>query len=164
MNEAHIHLIINHLPIIFPIAGIIAIITGLISKSESVKRTSFLIFILGALATIAAMKSGEGAEDVVEKISGVSEVYIEKHEELAERFAIFSYLLGGISLLGLWISFKKNANSNIFNVVILSIALSTLFLAQKTGTSGGEIRHTEIRNDSTVPPAENNSSGEDNDE
>ena len=49
MNGAHWHLVVNHLPIIFPIVGVIVMITGLISKSDAVKRTAFMIFIIGAL-------------------------------------------------------------------------------------------------------------------
>ena len=103
MNGAHWHLVVNHLPIIFPVVGAIVMITGLISKSEAVKRTAFMIFIIGALAVIAAMTTGEGAEEVVENINGVSENYIENHEETAETFAFLSYILGGISLFGLWV-------------------------------------------------------------
>lgn len=42
MNGAHWHLVLNHLPIIFPIVGVKVMITGLISKSEDIKSTSFL--------------------------------------------------------------------------------------------------------------------------
>lgn len=52
MNEAHWHLVVNHLPIIFPIVGVIVMIAGLISKSEAVKRTAHLIFIMGALTAM----------------------------------------------------------------------------------------------------------------
>ena len=84
MNEAHFHLVVNHLPIIFPIVAVIIMITGLIYKSDAVKRTAFLIFIIGSLTSIAAMTSGEGAEEIVENISGVTENFIERHEKSAE--------------------------------------------------------------------------------
>lgn len=145
MNEAHFHLIVNHLPIIFPIVGIIVLITGLISKSEAVKRTAFLIFILGALATVAAMATGEGAEDVVENIAGIEKQYIETHEEAAEVFSVISYLLGGLSLIGLWVSFKKESLTKIVSIAVLLVALVAVYLGKETGTTGGEIRHTEIR-------------------
>jgi uncharacterized membrane protein len=148
MNEAHWHLVVNHIPIIFPIVGVIVMIIGLLTKSNAVKRTAYLIFILGALATIFAMKTGEGAEDVVEKINGISENYIEIHEEAAEKFALFSYILGGISTLGLWLEFKKNKLSFLFTISALLVALIVLFLGKQTGTTGGEIRHTEIRENS----------------
>ncbi len=163
MNEAHWHLVVNHLPIIFPIVGVIVMITGLIAKSEAVKRTSFLIFLIGALATIAAMNTGEGAEDVVEKISGISENYIETHKESAETFAILSYIIGVLSLSGLWASFKQKSFSNIINIITLVFALVVLFFGQETGTTGGEIRHTEIRQDYKVPATINQNETEDDD-
>ena len=137
MNGAHWHLVVNHLPIIFPIVGVIVMITGLISKSEAVKRTAFMIFILGALASIAAMTTGEGAEEIVEKINGVTENYIESHEETAETFALLSYILGSISLLGLWASFKQKTFSNIIAIVTLVFAFVVLFFGKQTGTTGG---------------------------
>lgn len=147
MNGAHWHLVVNHLPIIFPITGVIVMITGIISKSETVKRTAFLIFILGALTAIAAMTTGEGAEHIAEKINGVTENYIENHEETAETFALLSYILGGISLIGLWASFKQKTFSSIISIAALIFAFAVLFFAKETGTTGGEIRHTEIRNE-----------------
>ena len=138
-------------------------ITGLISKSEAVKRTAFMIFVFGALAIIAAMNTGEGAEEVVEKINGVTENFIESHEETAETFAILSYILGGISLLGLWASFKQKSFSTIISIATLIFTFVVLFFAKQTGTTGGEIRHTEIRNGNNIPTLENNNAekGED---
>lgn len=161
MNGAHWHLVVNHLPIIFPLVGVIVMVTGFISKSEAVKRTAFMIFILGALTTVAAMASGEEAEEVVENISGVTENYIESHEETAETFALLSYGLGVISLFGLWASFKKKSFSAIIAMVTLLFAILVLFFAKQTGTTGGEIRHTEIRNNNSFPTAEENESEDD---
>ncbi|OJV45703.1 MAG: hypothetical protein BGO40_01770 [Chryseobacterium sp. 39-10] len=164
MNGAHWHLVVNHLPIIFPIVAVIVMVTGLVSKSEAVKRTAFMIFILGALAALAAMSSGEGAEEIVEKISGVTENYIENHEETAETFALLSYILGGISLLGLWASFKQKSFSSIISIATLVFALVVLFFAKQTGTTGGEIRHTEIRNGNNSPALEKNNAEKDEDD
>ena len=164
MNGAHWHLVVNHLPIIFPLVGVIIMITALISKSEAVKRTAYMIFVLGALATLAAMTTGEGAEEVVENINGMTENYLESHEEAAETFAILSYILGGISLLGLWASFKQKSFSSIISIATLIFAFVVLFFAKQTGTTGGEIRHTEIRSGNNIPASENKNAEEDQDD
>ncbi|MCC7454353.1 MAG: hypothetical protein IT222_09320 [Crocinitomix sp.] len=145
MNDAHFHLVVNHLPIIFPLVGVIILITGLIAKSEAVKRTAYMVFSIGAVTTIAAMTSGEGAEEVVENINGISESFIEKHEEAAELFSLLSYVLGGLSLIGLWASFRQKTFSSIVSIAVLGLAFIVLVFAKQTGTSGGEIRHDEIR-------------------
>lgn len=61
MNQAHYHLALNHLPIIIPMIGLLVVIGGFLTRSETVRRTAFLIFILGALATIPAIGTGDGA-------------------------------------------------------------------------------------------------------
>ncbi len=164
MNGAHWHLVLNHLPIIFPIVGVLVMIAGVISKSEAVKRTSFMIFIFSAVAAIAAMRTGEGAEEIVEKINGVTENYIEIHEATAETFSLLSYILGGISLLGLWASFKQKSFSSIVSMITLVFAFVVLFFAKQTGTTGGEIIHTEIRSGFITQDQKNVSSEKDEDD
>jgi uncharacterized membrane protein len=164
MNGAHWHLVVNHLPIIFPVVGVIVMIAGLISKSEAVKRTAYMIFTIGALSAIVAMNTGEGAEEIVEKISGVTENYIEIHEETAETFAVLSYILGGLSLLGFWVSFKQKSYSNLVSIGTIVFALVVLFFAKETGTTGGEIRHTEIRSENYLPASQNGNKEHDDDD
>jgi uncharacterized membrane protein len=163
MNEAHFHLVINHLPIIFPIVGLIVLITGFISKSEAVKRTSYLVFIIGSLITVVAMESGEGAEDIAEQIRDVSKTYIENHEEAAEMFSISSYVLGVLSLIGLWASFNQKSFANSIASIILVFVFLVLFFAKQTGTTGGEIRHPEIRPDYNKSDSGNINNEKDND-
>ncbi len=154
MNAAHFHLSVNHLPIILPIAGVIVLLIGYFTKSEIVKRTAYFIFILGAIATIPAFGSGEGAEEFIEKMQGIDKKFIHEHEEKAEVFAVFSYLLGFLSLITLWLSWKKNSFARYFSYLIAILAIAVIFFAKQTGTSGGEIRHTEIRTETgsiTVP-------------
>lgn len=145
MNNAHLHLVLNHLPIILPLLGLLIMMGGLLFKSEIVKRTAYLVFILAALLAIPTFATGEGAEEVIENLSGVEEKYIETHEEIAETFALFCYVLGGISLLGLWANFYKKSFSNLISYLTILICAITLYFAKQTGTTGGEIRHTEIR-------------------
>lgn len=145
MNDAHWHLVVNHLPIIFPMAALTVLATGLASKSEAVKRTAYLLFVIGALSAAVAMATGEGAEEVAENLSGVSENYIETHEEAAETFALMSYLLGGLGIIGLWASFQKKSFAKWVSIAVVLFALVVLFFAKATGTTGGEIMHSEIR-------------------
>ena len=156
MNDAHLHMIFNHLPIIFPIVGIIILIGGFLTRSEIVKRTAFLVFILGAIFTIPAFNTGEGAEEIVEEIgTKIDHHFIHEHEELAETFALLSYALGFISIVALWSNYTKKSFSNLIAILVLAGSFVVVFFAQKTGTSGGEIRHTEIRKGQAVSATKN---------
>lgn len=96
------------------------------------------------------MTTGEAAEEVVENIAGVTKNYIEQHEEAAKLFSILTYILGGLSLFGLWASIKVKKYSNFANISILIFALIVMIFAKQTGTTGGEIRHTEIRSTNNI--------------
>jgi uncharacterized membrane protein len=165
MNDAHLHLVVNHLPIIFPLVAALVMITGLLARSVAIQRTAFMIFAIGSLTAILAMSTGEGAEEIVENLSGVTEDYIEAHEEAAERFAALSYVLGGLSLVGLLASLKRRSLSSFIAIGVLVVSFVVLFFAQQAGTTGGEIRHTEIRAEkvagaSQAPDRSHGASGE----
>lgn len=145
MNPAHYHLLFNHLPIIIPIVGTLVMLGALIVRSEIVKRVAFCIFILGGLVTFPALFTGEGAEEVVEHLPDMSRKIIHIHEEAADTFGILSYILGGISILGLWANWKQKSFANWISYAVIAYSFVVLFFAQETGRTGGEIRHTEIR-------------------
>ncbi|URC11696.1 hypothetical protein [Flavobacterium sp. B183] len=145
MNGAHYHLVLNHLPIIIPIVGLLVLIGGFIVKSEIVKRTAYCIFILGAIAAFGAIATGDGAEHVVKQIEGISKSLIHEHEEKAEVFALSSYVLGVGSIIALWSNWKNKSYANYIALALLIYCLAVLYFGQQTGTTGGEIRHSEIR-------------------
>ena len=145
MNDAHLHMVVNHFPIIGTIFGFGILIIGLILKNKTLMNTSYVLFIIAAIFAAFSMGTGEGAEELVEDMPNIGKQIIHRHEELAEKLAVLLYVLAGLSLLGLYLNFKNNTKAKLLSFLILGIAMAGLFLVQKVGTSGGEIRHTEIR-------------------
>ena len=147
MNEAHLHMVVNHFPIIGTILAIGILIAGLLSKNRSIINTSYVLFVIGAIFGILSMNTGEGAEELVEDMPGIGWKIIHEHEELAEKMALLLDILGVLSLVGFYLQYKKNTKEKLVSYIILLIGIASLFVIQKVGTSGGEIRHTEIRKD-----------------
>lgn len=152
MNDTHYHLIVNHLPIVGLLIGILVLIAGLVFNKTEVKLTALGIFIFSAITSIAAFYTGEGAEDVVENLEGISETLIHTHEEYAETFYTLSLILGGLSLLTFILELKKIRLSKYMLIICLLMAIVGGISATYVGSSGGEIRHSEIRNDAKVIP------------
>lgn len=150
MNDAHLHLIVNHFPIIGTIFGFGILIVGLILKNKTLQNTSYGLFMIAAIFAAISMGTGEGAEELVEDMPNIGKQIIHEHEELAEKLAVLLYVLGTLSLAGLYLNFKNHSKAKLLSFFILGIATAGLFLAQKVGTSGGEIRHTEIRPNATT--------------
>ena len=155
MNDAHLHLAVNHLPIIIPIAAVVVLVAGFILKSEVVKRVSYFLFLVAAICTMPAFATGEGAEEVAEGLPGVTEHLIHEHEEKAEGFAILNYLLGLISLVGIWASWKQKQFAKWIAIVVFLFAIVVIIKGREVGTSGGEIRHTEIRKGAKIQEEDN---------
>jgi uncharacterized membrane protein len=165
MNQAHLHLLVNHLPIIFPIVGVLVLIAGFVLKSAILKRTAFGIFMVGAITAFAAAATGEGAEHVLKQHHLAEMKVIHIHEELADTFAIISYLLGALSLVALWANWKQKSFAGILAIITLLVSGVAIVYGSNTGVSGGKVRHTEIR-DGVTPidsSAGNNHSEVDND-
>jgi glucan phosphoethanolaminetransferase (alkaline phosphatase superfamily) len=145
MNDAHLHLLVNHLPIVGLLIGTLVLIAGLTLKKREIKLTAFGIYIFSALGSLAANATGEAAEEIVENISGISETLIHTHEEYAETYLVLSLVLGAISLLGFLAELRKMKFASVLTFFIFLFALATSVSAKYVGTSGGEIRHSEIR-------------------
>lgn len=153
MNDAHLHLLVNHFPIIGTVLGLGILITGIILHNNSVKNTAYVLFIVAAIFAFFSMATGEGAEGLVEDMPTIGKKIIHEHEEIAEKLAIVLYVLGVISITGLYFNFKNHSKAKLLSYAVLIVSILGVLLASKTGTSGGEIRHSEIReisNDSVV--------------
>ncbi len=155
MNEAHLHLLVNHFPIIGTIFGLGILITGMLLKNNSVKNTAYILFIIAAVFSAFSMGTGEGAEELVEDLPNIGKQIIHEHEEIAEKFAIIMYATGLLGLLSLYTSIKNHKLAKTISFITLILALFAAFFAKSVGTTGGEIRHTEIRANSGAIPNKN---------
>ena len=145
MNDVHLHLVVTHLPIVGGLIGFLVLLTGYFSKNPQIKMTALGIFIFSALASIVAFYTGEGAEDIVEKLPGVSETLIHNHEELAELYYTMMLILGGVSLVTFFLAYKKSTFAKYGIILVLLLSITNIVISKFVGTSGGEIMHSEIR-------------------
>ena len=149
MTDAHLHLVVNHFPIIGTIFGFGILLAGIVLKNNTVKNVSYVLFIIAAIFAAFSMGTGEGAEEAVEDMPNIGKQIIHEHEEIAEKLALVLYVLGVVSLLGLYTNFKNHPKAQLISYVALVTAAVGIFLAQQVGTTGGEVRHTEIRANAT---------------
>lgn len=77
------------------------------------------------------MFTGEGAEEIAENLPSVTDQIIHEHEEMAEKLALVLYVLGGISLVGLYLNFKNHAKSSLVSYFAFVVALVAVFLENK---------------------------------
>ncbi len=153
MNDAHLHLVLNHLPILGVLFGLLILTAGFFLKNPAVKRTALGMFVLSAVFAIPAYLTGEPAEEVVEKLPGVTENLIETHEDLANIFLWVVCGLGLFSLVTFYTDYKSKKIAPTLYALTFVAAIGSMIFAQRVGASGGEIRHTEIRSGATANAA-----------
>ncbi len=154
MNDAHYHLIVNHFPIIGTIFGSGILIAGMISKSNAVKNVSYVVFIVTAIFAFLSLKTGGSAAGVVKGMPDITKEVIRNHAEVAHNLAYVLYVLAVLSIIGLYTNAENHSKAGLMAFVTLIVSFLAVFFAQHVGTSGGEIRHTEIRSDYTPSNAQ----------
>lgn len=162
MTQAHLHLLITHLPIFGSILGALVLLHGLYTKSNATKIASYNLFILSAIGAAIAYFTGEGAAEAVEKIPGVVESMIEQHEDFAVYALVSLIVLGVFSLLALFVTIKNLPIAKSVSVGLLIISLVSFGLVARTGYLGGQIRHTEIST-ATIPNIDQGKNEKDDD-
>lgn len=144
MNTTHIHLLLNHFPIIGTLIGSLLLFWGILRKEHNIKLLAAVLLFSMALVAIPVFLTGEPAEESVEKIPGVSEQMIHLHEEAAE-IAIWIMGLTGLSaLISLLFAYKKHRFANSFFVFTFILSAICFASMARTGYYGGQIRHSEI--------------------
>ena len=147
MNEAQVHLLLNHFPIIGTLFGVLFLAYGLFAKNKSILHAGLLVLFLMALLAIPTLLSGEGAEEIVERL-GVDHEVIHAHEEAAGLAIWFMSALGLLALATLLISLRTSGREAVLRglyVATLVLSVAVFVMMARVGSLGGEIRHTEVR-------------------
>lgn len=148
MNAAHLHLILNHVPVIGTAITLFVLFIGIIKKSDDVKKVSVLVLILTALITIPVYVTGNNAEGMIEgNYEDVDEQFIEHHEDFAFYSFIVMNIAGAIALIAMFFFRKPKLLPNSFSYFLFVILIIVLSMMGYTANLGSKIHHPEVRED-----------------
>src|SRR5437870_1453982 len=102
MNPAHLHLFLNHSPIIGTIVALGLFVMALMKDHDELKQVSLALFIMIALVAIPAFMSGYAAQDAIKDLPDVSMAMIQTHQGTALLALLMMELTGAVSIVGLW--------------------------------------------------------------
>ena len=137
MSGLPLHPMVVHLPLALAVFApiLMGILTWGVVRGKWRASTWWLAVLLQAIVFVSALTAanlGERDEEAVETI--IAENVIEAHEEWGQKLVWASGLLLAASLVPFF--FKKRA---VPLAVVTAISLISLFVALKTGHSGGEL-------------------------
>jgi uncharacterized membrane protein len=146
MNSAYYHLLINELPLIGVIIAIVVLIIGLLTKHNSVKRTSLGLFMLSGILTIPSYFTGKRTQLLLNGSEGIDPEFVRLHAQAGEEFIRMIAILAVIALVTFVVDIKGHRKtSSLLYIATLAAAIFMFFMVQHVGTTGREIRHPEIR-------------------
>lgn len=165
MNAAQIHLALNHAPLFFSGLGGLLLLLGLYKKNESFKSVSLYMLVAGALFTAPVFLTGEGTEELVEHLPGVTEPAIEKHEDMAKISMIIIAVSGVVALAAIFLRKKPGILKPLLGAAFL-LSLASFGTMAYTAHLGGLVRHSEIQNGAVAAAGEkeNGKDAKENDE
>ena len=155
MNSVQVHLALTHVPVILSLIGLIMLIVAFFVKNTTLTKTSYILLLVAAVIALPVFFTGEGTEEAVEKLPGVSDTIIEKHEDVA-KLAMFSIAAAGLLALAALVTFKWQI-ARLFKTVTLLLAITSGALMVQAAHLGGQIRHSEIRSGAMLQNANEDS-------
>ncbi len=144
MNPAHLHLLLNHFPILGALFAAGVLLAGVALNDRKINQVGLVSLVIFTLLTLPAFFSGEGAEEILEEIPGISHAAIHDHEEMAELGLWVMVFAGVVALVGFILQWRKEHLHRPMSVIALVAALAAFGVMTRVGLSGGEIRHPEI--------------------
>jgi hypothetical protein len=151
IDAAHIHLMLNHLPVVGAPLVLLLLTIGLLRGSREVITISLVLVIGLALAGGLVYLTGEPAEELVEHTAWFRETLVETHEEQALVGLIAMLVTGALAGLALVLHRRAGAAIWLPRLTWGGLLVSSLLFGW-VGWSGGQIRHEEIRAGANAGP------------
>ncbi|MGB7213086.1 MAG: hypothetical protein WBC97_10735 [Gemmatimonadales bacterium] len=151
-SPAHLHLLVNHLPILGAPFVLLVLAWGAFTRSRDVTRLALWLMVPLALVGFLADQSGDSAKHQLKAESWIDKALVHEHEERADTTVIVFYVVGALGALALWR--RRSHPDERWPLGVAAVALTTAsLLAAWTGLAGGVIRHDEIRPAAAAPAA-----------
>ncbi len=152
MNYPHLHLMINHIPVLGTILAFLLLSWALVSRRRDFLRLSLFITVIIGLSAYPAFFTGDEAHEQLEDVRGFDHDLIHEHEEAADW--ALGILLGtaAVAALGLWASRKDRDVPRWASTLALVGTLWASTVTARTAWLGGEIRHPENAGPLWAPP------------
>ena len=144
MNYAHLHLLVNHLPVIGPMFGLGLFAFALWRGSNELIKASLGVFVVVGAVAIGVYFTGDPAAHEIRNLPDYSREITNRHEDAALIATIVTGVLGAVAL---WILYAFRGRPVSKGAARLGFLCGIIVagLMAYAALLGGQVRHTEIR-------------------
>ncbi len=152
MNWAHLHLALNHLPVVGVLFVFLLLVLGVCRGSEELKRLALqLSAALFAIAMLVRFTGERAAENLPSDSSAEWQQLVQAHEDSADQAVTGMFLLAVFSVAGLFWSRKTRILPAWTMLGAIILCFAVVLLMARSANLGGRIAHPEIRTPSLAP-------------
>jgi hypothetical protein len=152
LDAAHVHLMLNHAPVIGAPLLLLLLTIGLVRGSRELVTVSLVLVVGLAVVTSLVYVTGEPTEELVERAPWFRDALAETHEEHATVSLVAVLVTGAVAGAALAFRRRPGAGAWLPRATWAGLALSTALLGW-TAWSGGQIRHEEVRAATVLRPS-----------
>ncbi len=145
MNLAHIHIILNHVPSLGSIAGLLLLAAGIYKKDEALKQFAYGVLVLITMAVLPTYITGAESQRVVDKNPSYSAGMVQLHQNAAMITLLCMTAAGMFAWLGIWEHRRHSRSGPLTTMATLISTMAAVAAVLVTASIGGKISHLEIR-------------------
>lgn len=155
MDPVHLHLMVNHLPVVGPVLAIPLLVLALaLRDQQGLLLGAAVVLSIAAIGGLAAERTGGAAEHALEDRLSLDEDLVEAHEHRAEGAVaiLFAAAVGAVALA----VYEQSGGRGAPRWLVALVLAGTVAGAGATGwtaQAGGWIRHPELRPGGLPAPA-----------
>jgi uncharacterized membrane protein len=152
MDWIHLHLALNHVPVLGTLFVCLLLVTAAVKRDESLKRLSLWWTVALMLISIPLKFTGDFATVEAGTEPWFIEPLVQAHEQAADQATTGIFLMGIAAIMALVIARKAKPVATWSLMLTLVVGLLTFALMARAANLGGQIRHTELRPELPLAP------------
>jgi len=151
MNPEHLHLALNHIPIIGLACSLVPIVAGILARNKTAMVAGLVLAAVCGWTTPAVMETGEMAYERYE--SGSVRRYLdpdikdtlEMHEHRAEKGSVVFYVTAVLATISLGLALWRFEAGRWAAILTALACLASVVAGVWIADSGGKIRRVDFR-------------------
>ena len=148
MNWTHLHLALNHIPVLGVPFVVFLLAWGWVFRKREVVRVAVLWMALLSVAAIAVKFTGDFAVEGDPKRWSEAQTFVGRHEESADQATTAVFLLGLAAVVAIYLGRGERVLPAWMLAVLVALGIGTGVLYARSANLGGQINHPELRSSS----------------
>lgn len=151
LKAEYLHVLLNPIPVYGLSISVLVLTAALLARNHAARNIGLILIVLCAASAWPVLYYGQhGYNHLYPQLDTESQQWLDVHMERAERFVYAFYLTALLGIATLLLQ-KRPRAAKALTLLTLLAAIAALGVGGWISRAGGEVSHSEFRNDETPP-------------